>query len=150
MKTFHNSIPIYIFSVVVFCIHMQIPLLKRKKKCGCLTEQMHALYLLWQLDSLKELCPKKRKHNAEAFILEMKRIMVPLVNVLNTISKLYALEKVKIKDLFYQCIDFFFFVASLSFSMWCPPLILFCSSCVQVSCLFYYQNIKCTKQHQTY
>lgn len=81
---------------------------------------MHMLCLLWQLDSLKELCPKKER-NVEAFILEMKGMMVPLVNALNTISKLYALEKV---DFFYQCIDLCFFPLSFFLSMWCPTPLL--------------------------
>lgn len=33
---------------------------------------------------------QKEKHSVEPFILEMKHIMVPLVNVLNTVGKLYA------------------------------------------------------------
>lgn len=48
-------------------------------------------------------------------------MMVPLVNVLNTISKLCALEKV---DFFYQCIDFLSFFHSFSLSMWCPAPLL--------------------------
>lgn len=81
---------------------------------------MHVLCLLWQLDSLKELCPKKRERNVEAFILEMKHMMVPLVNVQYTIRKLYALKKV---DFFYQCIDFLsFFPLFFSFH------VVFCSA----------------------
>lgn len=111
----YSGLFIYLFS------HLQIPLPKKKKKsCRSLTEQMHVLCLLWQLDSLKELCPKKKERNVKAFILEMKRMIVPLVNVLNTISKLYALEKV---DLLYQCIDFLsFFPLFFSFH------VVFCSA----------------------
>lgn len=93
----------------------------------------HALSSL-AIRLIEGVMPKKRKkQNVETFILEMKHIMVPLVIVLNTISKLYALEKV---DFFHQCIDFFSFLFPL-FSMWRSALFLFRSSDVQVSHLFY-------------
>lgn len=51
----------------------------------------HALsYLAIRL--IEGVMPKKEKHNVQAFIVEMKHIMVPLVNVLNTGSKLYVSE----------------------------------------------------------
>lgn len=63
---------------------------------------------------------QKEKHNVESFILEMKHIMVPLVNVLNTVGKM---------GFFHHYTNFFsLFVPPpffFSFSMWCPALFLF-------------------------
>lgn len=64
---------------------------------------------------------EKRKHNVEAFILEMKHSMVPPVNVLNTISNLDALENV---DFFYQCIDFLPFSVPFLFHVAVPESLL--------------------------
>lgn len=47
---------------------------------------------------IEGVMPPKKERNVEAFILEMKHMMVPLVNVINTINKLYSLDKV---DFFY-------------------------------------------------
>lgn len=71
---------------------------------------------------IEVVLPKKeRKHNDEAFILEMKHSMVPPVNVLNTISNLYALENVHYS---YQCIDFFSFSVPSLFHVVVPVSLL--------------------------
>lgn len=82
----------------------------------------HALSAL-AIRLIEVVMPKKkeRKHNVEAFILEMKHSMVPPVNVLNTISNLFALENI---DYFYQCIDFFLFSVPSLFHVVVPVSLL--------------------------
>lgn len=89
---------------------------------------------------------QKEKHNVEPFIVEMKHIMVPLVNVLNTLSKVVCLEKEVsfiVKLTFSLCVFplflLFFHVVSRSV----PVLILWCTGKQSL----YYQTIKYTSLH---
>lgn len=103
-----------------FVIPLQILL---PKMCGRLTEQMPLLVLFGNYIHLKSSA-QKAKHNLKLFILEMKHIMVPLVNLVNTVNKLFSQKNrlvfIIILTFFLLLVSFFslFHVVSCCVPVW--------------------------------
>lgn len=129
-KCFTTVFSFYTYSLLVCYSLTESP---SKKKLVGAWQNRCTRFVLFGNRTHRRSYAQKEKHNVEPFIVEMKHIMVPLVNVLNTLSKVISLEKEVsfiIKLTFSLCMSLppfffppFFHVVSRSV----PVLILWCT-----------------------